>query len=222
MLSFSLTKRAQPPKRAQPDTPALFDDPNADPEPEPLPVRAKANKTSEFDHFTATEESERRKAAGDSMAEQGRFGDALSEWLKALQLAPSNPKLYEQRAQVLLELGQSFDAVQEAQKAVNLEPEYVAALFTLGRAQTEIGELELGLRHLNRARELDPTDEDINFELKRVRELVDKARTLGLNGIQVRDSVGSQPLQRQRAEAAALQAKREQLEEQELVQEDMD
>jgi len=187
-LCFAMAPGASKKKKTAPLAAGLFDDPNADPPEEIPPVRSVANATPAFDQFTTNEEAGRRKALGDSLAEQGRFKEALDEWLKALQLTPKDPKLYEQRAQVLIEIDCPFEAVQAAQQAVALDERFLEGLLTLGRAQMAIGELVLAEQSLLRAQLLEGSHREVALELRQVRGHMNRQRDLHLTNVQVRDS----------------------------------
>lgn len=51
---------------------------------------------------------------GDGLAEAGKYGAALEKWEAALFLTPKRAILHEQKAQVLLELGSTWQAIQAA------------------------------------------------------------------------------------------------------------
>eukprot|EP00850_Spirogloea_muscicola_P018131 SM000163S02299 [mRNA] locus=s163:28403:29084:+ [translate_table: standard] len=51
---------------------------------------------------------------GNSLAEAGKLGEALGKWEAAIRLTPAQPVLHEQKAQLLLEMGNSWGSIQAA------------------------------------------------------------------------------------------------------------
>lgn len=49
--------------------------------------------------------------------QDGKYQEALSKWEAALALAPDVPILHEQKAQVLLEIGDTWNALKAATRA---------------------------------------------------------------------------------------------------------
>eukprot|EP00419_Tripos_fusus_P023092 CAMPEP_0172728442 /NCGR_PEP_ID=MMETSP1074-20121228/92243_1 /TAXON_ID=2916 /ORGANISM="Ceratium fusus, Strain PA161109" /LENGTH=216 /DNA_ID=CAMNT_0013555691 /DNA_START=1 /DNA_END=648 /DNA_ORIENTATION=+ len=138
---------------------------------------------------SAADASLRKQAEGKLLAEAGRFGAALACWDAALELQPSG-ELHEMRAQAFLAMGRYFEAVQAAEAAVCVRPDWWPAHLTLGRARFNFGEIELAARALARAAALEPQSQEIQDELAEVQELgaklrmrvetaVAKARSLG-------------------------------------------
>ncbi|CAN0827150.1 Tetratricopeptide repeat protein 33 [Linum grandiflorum] len=58
--------------------------------------------------------SESFQAQGDKLAEEGRYREALGKWEAALTLMPENAVLHEQKAQVLLEIGDTWSGLKAA------------------------------------------------------------------------------------------------------------
>ena len=107
--------------------------------------------------------SKRLQGEGGILAENGRYWEAIKYWDKALQHTPASPVLHEMKAQVgvvegrgqidylqatppnqaLMEVGEAFEAVQSAERAVSLSLTWSAARQTLGRAQLGIGEVHM-------------------------------------------------------------------------------
>lgn len=69
------------------------------------------------------------------------------------------------RAQVLNDLDRCFEAVQAAQQAVRLRPEWPEAHITLARVQLNLGEPQLALQSYQAAAQLAPGHPDLAKEL---------------------------------------------------------
>ncbi|KAF4352814.1 hypothetical protein CsatB_000870 [Cannabis sativa] len=56
------------------------------------------------------------QAQGNKLAEDGEYREALGKWETALLLNPQNAVLHEQKAQILLELGDAWSALKAASR----------------------------------------------------------------------------------------------------------
>ncbi len=72
-----------------------------------------------------------------------RYWEAIDHWKQALEITPLNEKIHEMMSQVLMELGEIFPAVEAAEKSIKIKPTWAEAYQTLGRAQLNIGEIEI-------------------------------------------------------------------------------
>lgn len=63
----------------------------------------------------------------DSSIKEGKYGEALGKWENALTLMPNNAVLHEQKAQVLLEIGDAWSALKAATRAA---PSSIPFLFS--------------------------------------------------------------------------------------------
>ncbi|XP_047424909.1 tetratricopeptide repeat protein 33 isoform X2 [Mugil cephalus] len=114
--------------------------------------------------------SKRLKDEGALLAEQGRHWEAIKKWDEAIQLTPDNPLLYEMKSQVLTILQEVFPAVKAAEMAVKFRPLWWEGWQTLGRAQLNLGEVDLAVRSFQVAIHLCPSEltlwqEDLNWAL---------------------------------------------------------
>nr|XP_046230632.1 tetratricopeptide repeat protein 33 [Scatophagus argus]XP_046230633.1 tetratricopeptide repeat protein 33 [Scatophagus argus]XP_046230634.1 tetratricopeptide repeat protein 33 [Scatophagus argus]XP_046230635.1 tetratricopeptide repeat protein 33 [Scatophagus argus] len=105
-----------------------------------------------------TAKSKRLKDEGAHLAEQGRHWEAVKKWDEAIQLTPDNPVLYEMKSQVLTILHEVFPAVKAAEMAVKLHPLWWEGWQTLGRAQLNLGEVDLAVRSFQVAIHLCPSE----------------------------------------------------------------
>ncbi|XP_071768086.1 tetratricopeptide repeat protein 33 [Centroberyx gerrardi] len=102
--------------------------------------------------------SKRLKEEGAALAEQGRHWEAVKKWDEAIQLTPDDPLLYEMKSQVLTTLQEVFPAVKAAEMAVKLRPLWWEGWQTLGRAQLNLGEVDLAVRSFQVAIHLCPSE----------------------------------------------------------------
>ncbi|XP_061372194.1 uncharacterized protein LOC133314690 [Gastrolobium bilobum] len=133
------------------------------------------------------------QAQGDNLAVDGKYREALGKWETALTLAPDVPVLHEQKAQVLLEIGDAWNALKAATRATELEPSWAEAWVTLGRAQLNFGEPDNAIESFDRALALKPDYEETRDDRKTALNLVKKRKQLhssGLSATQNRYAVG--------------------------------
>lgn len=71
---------------------------------------------------------------------------ALKYWRYAIEISPDLYKVHESMAQVLLELGETFEAIKEATEATEIAPTWGDGFITLARCQRNFGEIELSLQ----------------------------------------------------------------------------
>ncbi|XP_022571467.1 tetratricopeptide repeat protein 33 isoform X2 [Brassica napus] len=103
------------------------------------------------------------RAQGDKLAEEGRYEEALGKWEAALSIVPENAVIHEQKAQVFLEIGDPWKALMAATRATELDPSWVEAWTTLGRAQLNFGEPDSAIRSFETALSINIDLEDVLF-----------------------------------------------------------
>ncbi|XP_069024943.1 tetratricopeptide repeat protein 33 [Embiotoca jacksoni] len=102
--------------------------------------------------------SKRLKDEGAQLAERGRHWEAIKKWDEAIQLTPDDPLLYEMKSQVLTVLQEVFPAVKAAELAVKFRPLWWEGWQTLGRAQLNLGEVDLAVRSFQVAIHMCPSE----------------------------------------------------------------
>ncbi|KAG4958460.1 hypothetical protein JHK87_035093 [Glycine soja] len=164
----------------------------------------------------ATQLANEFQAQGDKLAMDGKYREALGKWEAALALAPDVPVVHEQKAQVLLETGDAWNALKAATRAsmrfillnhclkfdngalyitgaTELDPSWAEAWVTLGRAQLNFGEPDNAIESFDRALALKPDYEEAQDDRKTASRLVKKRKQLhssGLSATQNRYMVG--------------------------------
>ncbi|KAH1213486.1 Tetratricopeptide repeat protein 33 [Glycine max] len=104
------------------------------------------------DQSHATQLANEFQAQGDELALDGKYREALGKWEATLVLAPDVPVVHEQKAQVLLEIGDAWNALlKAATRATELDPSWAEAWVTLGRAQLNFGEPNNAIESFDRA-----------------------------------------------------------------------
>ncbi|XP_010539690.1 PREDICTED: tetratricopeptide repeat protein 33 [Tarenaya hassleriana] len=141
-----------------------------------------AENHGQFD-FEAMKLAESFRSQGDKLAEEGKYREALGKWETALNLMPENAALHEQKAQVLLELGDAWKAVKSATRATELDPSWAEAWTTLGRAQLNFGEPDSAIESFERALALKPDSREAKDDLHTAKQLVKKREQLHSSGL---------------------------------------
>ncbi|GAB4817148.1 hypothetical protein N2152v2_004194 [Parachlorella kessleri] len=110
---------------------------------------------------------------GNTAAARGEWSLALRRWDEALAAGAADQHLlHEQKAQVYLEVGDPWRAIQSASAATQLQPAWADGHLTLARAQLNFGEPELALEQLNTVLQLHPQNTEALEEINTVRMLV--------------------------------------------------
>lgn len=98
---------------------------------------------------------------GVAYAEAERYEEAVRKWDEALCLTPRKSKVHEMKAQVLMELNQMFPAIQSAETAISIDPNWWTAHQTLARAQMGFGQVEMAQKSISRAIHLYPAEKEL-------------------------------------------------------------
>lgn len=109
-------------------------------------------------------ESARLIDEGIFLAERQRYWEAINRFDDALSYKLNEGKLYEMKAQALLELNELHPAVEAAEKAIKKAPLWAEAYQTFGRAQISIGNIDIAIRGFCIALHLKPDFEEITKE----------------------------------------------------------
>jgi len=119
--------------------------------------------------------TEMLRTKGDQLAGAANFVPAVRAWREALFFCEDNEIraiLYEQIAQVLMEVDQLFNAVLAAEEAVKLRPQWGVAYLTLSRAQLQWGDPDVALLSLEKGLVVDPTSEEIKESLEQIKKIL--------------------------------------------------
>ncbi|CAB4266841.1 unnamed protein product [Prunus armeniaca] len=123
------------------------------------------------------------QAEGTKLAEGGKYREALGKWEAALMLMPENAVLHEQKAQVLLEIGDPWNAVKAATRATELKPSWDEAWVTLGRAQLNFGEPDSAIESFDSALAIKPDSEEARDDRHTAMQLVKRRKQLHSSGL---------------------------------------
>lgn len=102
------------------------------------------------------------KSAGNKLCLAHRYDEALICYNKAIAKAPETAVHFSNRALCQLKLQQWPAAIQDARRALELEPNLIKAHFFLGQALAETANFDEAIKHLQRAHEL-AREKKLNF-----------------------------------------------------------
>ncbi|XVE95572.1 hypothetical protein REPUB_Repub02eG0109800 [Reevesia pubescens] len=123
------------------------------------------------------------QAQGNKLAEDGKYREALGKWEAALNLMPENAVLHEQKAQVLLEIGDAWSALKAAIRATELEPSWAEGWITLARAQLNFGEPDTAIESFDRALAIKPDSVEAQDDKKTAVHLIKRRKQLHSSGL---------------------------------------
>ncbi|XP_011027429.1 PREDICTED: tetratricopeptide repeat protein 33 [Populus euphratica] len=125
---------------------------------------------------------------GNKLAEDGKYREALGKWEAALNLMPGNAVLHEQKAQVLLEIGDPWSALKAATRATELESSWAEAWITLGRAQLNFGEPDSAIESFDKALAIKPDSKEAQDDRHGALQLVKKRKQLHSSGLSCKEN----------------------------------
>ncbi|KAJ3700339.1 hypothetical protein LUZ61_004044 [Rhynchospora tenuis] len=123
------------------------------------------------------------ESQGNQLADAGKYREALSKWEGALNIMPENEILHEQKAQVLLELGDAWNSLKSATRATQLKPSWPEAWVTLDRAQLNYGEPDSAVESFDKALALKADYEEAKRDRQTTIHLVQKRKLLHSSGL---------------------------------------
>ncbi|XP_049385816.1 uncharacterized protein LOC125849906 isoform X4 [Solanum stenotomum] len=151
--------------------------------------KEKLPKTEEISNVNGDDDNDTIKLVesfqqqGNKLAEEGKYREALGKWESALLLMPDRAILHEQKAQILLELGETWKALQAATRATELEPSWGEAWVTLGRAQLNYGEPDSAIESLDRALAIKPDSAEARNDRQAALHHIQRRKQLQTSGL---------------------------------------
>ena len=73
------------------------------------------------------------KDKGNSLVKEKKYKEALDCYSKAIELDPNDPILYSNRSAMHLNLSEFDEAINDAEKAISLKPDYAKAYLRKGK-----------------------------------------------------------------------------------------
>nr|CAB3267339.1 tetratricopeptide repeat protein 33 [Phallusia mammillata] len=110
---------------------------------------------------SSVEKSKSLKEEGIFLAENNNLNEAIMRWSEAIAITPNDERLFEMQSQVFMLMEKDFQAAQQAEKATQLKKNWWIGWQTLGRAQMNLGHIQLAVKNFSRALHLNPLDNSL-------------------------------------------------------------
>nr|BAJ85944.1 predicted protein [Hordeum vulgare subsp. vulgare]BAJ97130.1 predicted protein [Hordeum vulgare subsp. vulgare] len=105
------------------------------------------------------------KAKGNAAFSAGRFEEAAGHFSDAIALAPANHVLYSNRSAALASIHRYADALADAEKTVELKPDWAKGYSRLGAAHLGLGDAASAAAAYEKGLALDPSNEGLKAGL---------------------------------------------------------
>jgi len=106
------------------------------------------------------------KAKGNAAFSAGRFEEAARHFTDAIALAPGNHVLYSNRSAALASLHRYSDALADAQKTVELKPDWAKGYSRLGAAHLGLGDAASAVAAYEKGLVLEPSNDGLKAGLE--------------------------------------------------------
>ena len=106
-------------------------------------------------------------AYGSALESLSQHDEAEAQLREEIKLAPGNALTYMRMADILLKTQRPQDALSNAERAVQLDPEAAGGHELLGRSLLEVGKTEAAIKELEIASRLAPNYPEVHFNLAR-------------------------------------------------------
>jgi tetratricopeptide (TPR) repeat protein len=102
------------------------------------------------------------------LATRGAYDPAIADLREAVKTDPAKPAIRLDLARVLAEAGRTAEARAEYDAILKIQADYAPGLTGLGALEARAGDLEAAARHLRRALEAQPEQDEARFDLAQV------------------------------------------------------
>ncbi|KAI8445388.1 small glutamine-rich tetratricopeptide repeat-containing protein A [Phakopsora pachyrhizi] len=114
---------------------------------------------------TTRKEADALKSDGNLLLSQKKFSEAIEKYTKAIQLDPTNPVYYSNRAAAQSQLGAHDEAIEDALKALEVDPGFIKAYSRLGHGYFCSGKYEKAVEAYEKGLQLEPENDTIRKSL---------------------------------------------------------
>jgi stress-induced-phosphoprotein 1 len=123
-------------------------------------------KFPESDLDRAAAMADEAKAKGNAAFSAGRFDEAAKHFTDAIALAPTNHVLYSNRSAALASLHRYSDALADAERTVEIKPDWAKGYSRLGAAHLGLGAADSAVAAYEKGLALDPSNEGLKAGLE--------------------------------------------------------
>lgn len=129
------------------------------------------------------DEAERLKTEGNNLMRTEKFADALTMYTKAIEHDGSNPVFYCNRAAAHSKMSAHHLAIEDCQRAVDMDPTYSKAYGRMGLANSSLEKHKEAVDNFKKALELEPDNESYKSNLQIAEDKVSTMGSPGLTGM---------------------------------------
>lgn len=110
--------------------------------------------------------AEKLKQDGNSFMTSKKYDEAITAYSQAIELDPTNPIYYSNRAAAYSSKGDHLSAIGDSEMAISVDPSFVKAYHRLGHAQYSLGDFKAAADAFSRGLALDPNNAGLKTGLK--------------------------------------------------------
>ena len=120
----------------------------------------------------ALAEAEREK--GNTLFKEGKFPDAIKCYTESIRRGPKDPRVWSNRAACYTKLTALPEALKDAEKAIEIDPNFVKAYTRKGHAQFFMKEYEKAMATYQQGLDKDPNNEELKNAMMRCVEQINR------------------------------------------------
>jgi tetratricopeptide (TPR) repeat protein len=117
--------------------------------------------------------AENERLKGNESMKSSDFKDAIKCYSKSLELYRDDPATFSNRALAYLKSKEYARALEDAETAIKMKPDYIKAYHRRGKAYSALNKLELAIRDFQYILEKEPNNKDAMNEIKTARKKLD-------------------------------------------------
>ena len=110
------------------------------------------------------------KEKGNSLVKEQKYQEALDCYTKSIELDPSDPILYSNRAAMYNNLGKYEEAIKDADKAIELKPNYGKAYLRKGSALSSQNKIDEALKIYKLGLEKEPENKQLKDAINEIEQ----------------------------------------------------
>ncbi|WBW73351.1 TRC complex (ER membrane insertion) TPR repeat subunit Sgt2 [Schizosaccharomyces osmophilus] len=141
------------------------------------PVEATSSNAS-----NGKDEAEKYKAQGNEAIAKKEYQSAVDLYTKAIELDPTSPVYYSNRAAAYSQLGQYESSVEDALTSLSIDPKHARAYGRLGRAKLSLGDAAAAADAYAKGLELDPSNDVLKRGLEAAKEQINPSSDVEAQG----------------------------------------
>lgn len=126
-----------------------------------------------MEDFERVKLAENERLKGNESMKCKDFADAIACYTRSLEHLSSDPATYSNRALAYLKTKEYARALEDAEAAIKLKPDYIKAYHRRGKAYLSMNKLELAIRDFQYILEQEPNNKEAITEIKNARKKLD-------------------------------------------------